>query len=85
MKKPYQKRKEYDDAVLKFIEDNFDGPVEKIPDEEGILHGYSIADGNSGEMITVGWDYVLNQVMYIRTCQPLMAKAAGMPGTEDYD
>jgi len=76
MRKLYEKRDEYEEQVLKFISDNFDDYVMwKMPDSKGILHGYEVLDSDSGEHLTIGWDYIWNQVMYIRTCQPLMFDA----------
>lgn len=81
----YEKRKEDHDKVLKYIEENYsDGLISKLPDTEGILHGYEVSDPSSGEHLTIGWDYVLNRVMYIRTCQPLMFDAHVGKVEEDY-
>jgi len=67
------KYEEHHQKVLSFIKEKF--PYQdyyKMPDSEGILHGYKIQDAASGEEVTVGWDCIFNQVMYLRTCQPLM-------------
>ncbi len=67
------KYKKHHDKVLKFIKEKFPyQDYEAMSDSEGILHGYVIHDTSSGEQVTVGWDNIFHQVMYMRTCQPLM-------------
>lgn len=67
------KYKENHNKVLAFIKEKFPNEdYAALPDKEGILHGYVIQDTSSGEEVTVGWDRIFNQVMYLRSCQPLI-------------
>lgn len=79
----YKKREEDHSKVLDFIYKHFpDVSPNKLSDKEGILHGYELADSESGDYIVVGYDHEFDQVMYIR--YPLAADAYG-PLEEDDD
>lgn len=82
----YEKREEDHSKVLDFIYKHFpDVTPNKLSDKEGILHGYEIADSETGDYIVVGYDHEFDQVMYIRYHSPLAADAYGLFKDDDDD